>query len=81
MKIRAVVILVGLVISFALPIFAQDAGIAAGWFNDGATGLEHPSFLSVPDHGRADAAFDRVGRIAAFDLSQYRGPRAVGDAI
>jgi hypothetical protein len=59
----------------------SDAGIATGWLDNYSAGLKQTSFLGIPDHRCADSAFDRVGRIAAFDFGQHRGIRAVGDAI
>ena len=51
----------------------RDAGVAAGRLDDLDAGLEHAALLGVPDHGRADAALDRVGRVAALDLGQDGG--------
>ena len=59
----------------------SDAGVAGGGLHDLHPGLEHAAFFGVPDHGCADAALHRISRIAALDLRQHSGFRAVCDAI
>ena len=49
----------------------RDAGVAAGRLDHRRlprSGLEDAVALGRPDHGRADPALDRVGRIASLDL-------------
>ena len=55
----------------------RDAGIAAGRLDDLHARLEHAALLGIPDHGGADAALDRVGRVAPLDLGQDGGPGAL----
>ncbi|MNN30090.1 hypothetical protein D3C81_1437270 [compost metagenome] len=57
-----------------------DAGVAGGRFDDGHARLELAAALGVPDHVRADPAFDRVAWVAPFDLGQDGYP-ARGDAV
>ena len=59
----------------------RDAGVAAGRLDDLLARAEHAALLGVPDHRRADAALDRVGRVAALDLGEHGRLRAVGDAV
>ena len=47
-----------------LPLVASTIGHA---------GLQRAALLGVPDHGGADPALHRVGRIAALDLGENRG--------
>ena len=47
-----------------------DAGIAAGRLDDLHARLENAPLFGIPDHVGADAAFDRVGRVAGFDLGK-----------
>jgi len=44
-------------------------------------GLSTTALLGVTDHGQANAVFDRVGRVAAFDLGQHGGFGASGQAV
>ena len=60
----------------------RDAGVAAGRLDRSpCPGPSRPRLLGVPDHRRADAAFDRIGGIAALDLGQHGGVGAVDDAV
>ena len=44
-------------------------------------GFSRPRLFGVPNHGGADAALYRIRRVAAFDLGEHAGLRAVGNAI
>ncbi|MNT28115.1 hypothetical protein D3C72_1637780 [compost metagenome] len=57
-----------------------DAGVARGRFDDGHARLELAAAFGVPDHVRADAAFDRIARVTPFDLGQD-GHAARGNAV
>jgi hypothetical protein len=35
----------------------------------------------IPDHGRTNTTFDRIGRIATFNLGQNRGVIVANDSI
>jgi hypothetical protein len=59
----------------------RDAGVAAGRLDDGLARAEQPALLGVPHHRRADAALDRVSRVAPLDLGQDRSPSPGGDAV
>jgi hypothetical protein len=59
----------------------RDAGIAAGGLDDLLAVAEHTSLFGVLDHGSADAALDRVGRVATLDLGQHGGLGSRGDAV
>ncbi len=59
----------------------RDAGVAAGRLDNLLAGAEQSALFGIPDHRRADAALDRVGRVAALDLGQHGGTGAVGDAV
>ena len=58
-----------------------DARVTRGRLDDFNAGFQHAAFLRIPDHRRTDAAFHRIGRIAAFDLGEHAGPGAGRDAI
>ena len=58
-----------------------DAGVSAGGFHDFDAGTEEAAFFGVPDHGGADAAFDGVGGVTAFDFGQDGCLGINGDAI
>ena len=50
-----------------------DAGVAAGRLDDLLAGAEQPLLFGVPDHRCADAALDRVGRVAPLYLTEDCG--------
>jgi hypothetical protein len=58
-----------------------DAGVAAGRFDQFLARAQQTTLLGIPDHRRADAALDRIGRIASLDLGEKTGRGAVGDAV
>jgi hypothetical protein len=58
-----------------------DAGVAAGGLDDLLARTEQAALLGIPDQRGADAALDRIGRVAALDLGQHRGLGAIGDAV
>ena len=39
-------------------------------------GFRRPGLLRIPDHGRPDAVFHRIGRVPALDLGKHRRLRA-----
>ncbi|MCY1426513.1 hypothetical protein D9M71_423350 [compost metagenome] len=57
-----------------------DAGIARGRLDNGHARLEPAAAFRVPDHVRADPAFDRITRVTPFGLGQ-NGHAARGDAV
>ena len=59
----------------------RDAGVAAGRLDDRLAGPEHAALLRVPHHRRADAALHRVGRVAALDLREHGGVRALREVV
>jgi len=59
----------------------RNARVPAGRLYDLATRLEQTALFRVPDHGSPDAALDRVGRIAAFNLGDHRAVRALGHPV
>ena len=59
----------------------RNAGVAAGRFDKFFARTKQAAFFGIPDHRRADAAFDRIGGIASFDFGEDGGGRAVGNAI
>src|SRR5271166_1266107 len=59
----------------------RNAGVAAGRLDDFLAWPQDAALLGVPDQRRADAALDRIGRIAALDLGEHRRRRTVGCAV
>jgi hypothetical protein len=58
-----------------------DSGVTAGGFDEFFAGFEDAALFGVPDHGSADAAFDGVGRVTAFDFGEHVDGQSVRDAV
>src|SRR5450759_1238922 len=59
----------------------SDAGVAAGGCDDVLARAGQAAFFGICDHCGTDTAFDRVSRIAPFNLGEDGGRCAVGDAV
>ena len=59
----------------------RDSGIAAGRLDQFLARLQNAALFGVPDHGGADPAFHRIGRISAFHLGEHGDGRAVDYAV
>ena len=59
----------------------RDASVAAGRLDQFDAGFKQAALFGVPNHGRADAALDRVRGIASLDLAEHRGACAFHDAV
>ena len=59
----------------------RDAGVAACRFDQFLAGREHTALLGVVDHRNANAALDRIGRVAPLDLREHGCACAIGYAV
>src|SRR5690606_36100241 len=46
----------------------RDAGVTTGGLDNGHARFQGAAFFGIPDHGGTNPAFDRIGRVPAFDL-------------
>ena len=59
----------------------SDPRVSAGWFDDGAAGLQFPAGLGFLNHFQGDAVLDGPSRVQVFELEQYLCLDSGGDCV